>query len=72
MTVPRAVDVIAQLTQNYPDFIIGTGTVLDTETAWRCLDAGARFLTSPGLVPQVLEFTLKSDAVVMPGALTLS
>lgn len=72
MTVPNAVEVIAQLTQNYPNFVVGAGTVLDTETARRCVDAGARFLTSPGLVPEVLEFALKSDVVAIPGALTPS
>ena len=49
MTVPNAVDVIAQLTQNYPNFVVGAGTVLDTDTARRCVDAGVRFITSPGL-----------------------
>jgi 2-dehydro-3-deoxyphosphogluconate aldolase/(4S)-4-hydroxy-2-oxoglutarate aldolase len=70
MTVPNAVEVIAQLTQNYPNFVVGAGTVLDTDTARRCVDAGARFLTSPGLVPEVLEFALKSNIVAIPGALT--
>ena len=72
MTVPNAVEVIAQLTQNYPNFVVGAGTVLDTETARRCVDAGARFITSPGLVPDVLEFTLKNDVAAIPGALTPS
>ena len=72
MTVPNAVDVIAQLTQNYPNFVVGAGTVLDTDTARRCVDAGARFITSPGLVPDVLEFTLKNDVAAIPGALTPS
>jgi 2-dehydro-3-deoxyphosphogluconate aldolase/(4S)-4-hydroxy-2-oxoglutarate aldolase len=72
MTVPKAVDVITQLAKNYPNFIIGAGTVLDAETAERCVDAGARFITSPGLVPDVLEYSLKSDVVAIPGALTPS
>jgi 2-dehydro-3-deoxyphosphogluconate aldolase/(4S)-4-hydroxy-2-oxoglutarate aldolase len=72
MTVPNGVEVIAQLTQNYPKFIVGAGTVLDAEMAQRCLDAGAQFITSPGLVPDVLEFTLKHDAVAIPGGLTPS
>jgi 2-dehydro-3-deoxyphosphogluconate aldolase/(4S)-4-hydroxy-2-oxoglutarate aldolase len=71
-TVPNAVEVIAQLTRQYPDFIVGAGTVLDTETARRCLDAGAEFITSPGLVLEVVEFTLKNDVVAIPGALTPS
>jgi 2-dehydro-3-deoxyphosphogluconate aldolase / (4S)-4-hydroxy-2-oxoglutarate aldolase len=72
MTVPNAVNVMTQLSRNYPDFIIGAGTVLDTETAKRCIDAGVHFITSPGFVPDVLELTLKSDLVAMPGALTPS
>jgi 2-dehydro-3-deoxyphosphogluconate aldolase/(4S)-4-hydroxy-2-oxoglutarate aldolase len=72
MTVPGAVDVIAQLASHYPDLIIGAGTVLDADTARRCMDAGARFLTSPGLVPEVVDFALQNDAVMIPGALTPS
>jgi 2-dehydro-3-deoxyphosphogluconate aldolase/(4S)-4-hydroxy-2-oxoglutarate aldolase len=71
-TVPNAVAVIAQLAQNYPDFVVGAGTVLDMDTAKRCVDVGARFITSPGLVPDVMEFALKNDLVAMPGALTPS
>jgi 2-dehydro-3-deoxyphosphogluconate aldolase/(4S)-4-hydroxy-2-oxoglutarate aldolase len=71
-TVPNAVQVIAQLTRNYPDFIVGAGTVLDPETARRCVDAGAKFITSTGFVPDVLEYTLKQDVVAIPGALTPS
>jgi 2-dehydro-3-deoxyphosphogluconate aldolase/(4S)-4-hydroxy-2-oxoglutarate aldolase len=71
-TVPNAANVIAQLTRSYPDFIVGAGTVLDTETAQRCIDAGARFITSPGLIADVIDLTLRSDLVAMPGALTPS
>ena len=72
MTVPNAAEVIAQLSQNFPSFVVGAGTVLDAETAERCLAAGASFITSPGLVPEVLEYTLSHNAVAIPGALTPS
>jgi 2-dehydro-3-deoxyphosphogluconate aldolase/(4S)-4-hydroxy-2-oxoglutarate aldolase len=72
MTVPNGVEVIAQLMRNYPDFIVGAGTVLDAETAQRCVDAGARFLTSPGFVPEVLECALKNNVLAIPGAMTPS
>jgi 2-dehydro-3-deoxyphosphogluconate aldolase/(4S)-4-hydroxy-2-oxoglutarate aldolase len=71
-TVPDAAGVISRLTQRFPDMVVGGGTVLDTETARRCLDAGATFLTSPGLVMEVVEFALRNDVVVFPGALTPS
>ncbi len=70
MTVPGAIQVITSLSKNFPEMIVGAGTVLDTETAKRCLDAGANFLTSPGLVLEVVEFAIKNDVVVFPGALT--
>jgi 2-dehydro-3-deoxyphosphogluconate aldolase/(4S)-4-hydroxy-2-oxoglutarate aldolase len=70
LTVPGAIDVIAHLAQSLPDMVVGAGTVLDAETAARCLDAGAKFLTSPGLVLEVVEFAVKNDVVVFPGALT--
>jgi 2-dehydro-3-deoxyphosphogluconate aldolase / (4S)-4-hydroxy-2-oxoglutarate aldolase len=70
MTVPNALDVISQLARSLPEMIVGAGTVLDTETAQRCLDAGAKFLTSPGLVMEVVEFAVRKDLVVFPGVLT--
>lgn len=72
MTVPGAVEVIADLAKNHPDMVVGGGTVLNVDTAQRCLDAGAKFLTSPGLVLKVVDFAVKHDVVVFPGALTPS
>jgi len=70
MTVPGALDVIAHLAHSLPEMVVGAGTVLDIETARRCLEAGAMFLTSTGLVPEVVEFALQNDVVVFPGAMT--
>jgi 2-dehydro-3-deoxyphosphogluconate aldolase/(4S)-4-hydroxy-2-oxoglutarate aldolase len=70
MTIPGAIDVITALAKKYPDMIVGAGTVLDQETARRCVDAGAKFLTSPGVVLDVVEFALKNEVVVFPGVLT--
>jgi 2-dehydro-3-deoxyphosphogluconate aldolase/(4S)-4-hydroxy-2-oxoglutarate aldolase len=70
MTVPKAIEVISHLAKKLPDMVVGAGTVLDVETAQRCIDAGAKFLTSPGLIAKVVEFAVKKDIVVFPGALT--
>ena len=70
MTVPGALEVISELVRNNPEIIAGAGTVLDLETARRCHDAGARFLTSTGIDLEVVEFAAKHDLVVFPGALT--
>jgi 2-dehydro-3-deoxyphosphogluconate aldolase / (4S)-4-hydroxy-2-oxoglutarate aldolase len=70
MTVPGAIGVIRKLAQSFPEMIVGAGTVLDKESAQRCLDAGARFLTSTGLVAEVVEAALSRNVVAIPGALT--
>jgi 2-dehydro-3-deoxyphosphogluconate aldolase/(4S)-4-hydroxy-2-oxoglutarate aldolase len=70
MTVPGGIEVIRELAEKYPDMVVGAGTVLDRQTAERCLEAGARFLTSTGLVPEVVECALKKGVVAIPGALT--
>jgi 2-dehydro-3-deoxyphosphogluconate aldolase/(4S)-4-hydroxy-2-oxoglutarate aldolase len=70
MTIPGATGVIARLSKSFPQMIVGAGTVLDIGTARRCLDVGAKFLTSTGLVLEVVEFALKSEVAVFPGALT--
>jgi 2-dehydro-3-deoxyphosphogluconate aldolase / (4S)-4-hydroxy-2-oxoglutarate aldolase len=72
MTVPGALEVISELARSRPELIVGAGTVLDIETARRCLDAGAKFLTSTGLDLQIVEFAVKQNVVVLPGALTPS
>jgi 2-dehydro-3-deoxyphosphogluconate aldolase/(4S)-4-hydroxy-2-oxoglutarate aldolase len=70
MTVPNAIDVIRQLAERFPNLVVGAGTVLDKDTAARCLDAGARFITSTGLVMEVMEAALKREVLAIPGALT--
>jgi 2-dehydro-3-deoxyphosphogluconate aldolase/(4S)-4-hydroxy-2-oxoglutarate aldolase len=70
MTVPDAVEIIREIAHEFPDMIVGAGTVLDSETAHRCIDAGARFITSTGLIPEVVATTLKANIVAIPGALT--
>jgi 2-dehydro-3-deoxyphosphogluconate aldolase / (4S)-4-hydroxy-2-oxoglutarate aldolase len=72
MTIPGALQLISELARNEPELIVGAGTVLDIETARRCLDAGAKFLTSTGLDLQIVEFAVKQNVVVLPGALTPS
>jgi 2-dehydro-3-deoxyphosphogluconate aldolase/(4S)-4-hydroxy-2-oxoglutarate aldolase len=70
MTVPLALKLVSDLANRFPELAIGVGTVLDDETAQRAIDAGARFLTSPGFVPEVVARANKADVVVFPGALT--
>jgi 2-dehydro-3-deoxyphosphogluconate aldolase/(4S)-4-hydroxy-2-oxoglutarate aldolase len=71
MTVPGAIELIAQLAKSVGgEVLIGAGTVLDAETAGRCLDAGAQFIVSPGLDLETIRFVKQKDVLMMAGALT--
>ena len=71
MTVPGAVELIAQLAKaSGAEILIGAGTVLDAETANRCLDAGAQFIVSPGFDLETVRFVKQQGALMMAGALT--
>jgi 2-dehydro-3-deoxyphosphogluconate aldolase / (4S)-4-hydroxy-2-oxoglutarate aldolase len=72
MTVPNATELIAHLIKKHPRMVVGAGTVLDLETARACLAAGAKFITSPGLDLDIVEFAAKAGVIVMPGVLTPS
>jgi len=70
MTVPGATDVIGYLVKHTPDMIVGAGSVYDTETARRCIGAGAKFLTTDGLDLSIVEFANSEEIAVWPAALT--
>jgi 2-dehydro-3-deoxyphosphogluconate aldolase/(4S)-4-hydroxy-2-oxoglutarate aldolase len=70
MTVPGAVEVIAELVRDLPGVLVGAGTVLDAKMARRCLDAGAAFLVSPGLDLATVKLARKEKVLMMAGALT--
>jgi 2-dehydro-3-deoxyphosphogluconate aldolase / (4S)-4-hydroxy-2-oxoglutarate aldolase len=72
MTVPGACALIRDMVCHAPDMIVGAGTVLDPETAQQCLEAGAHFITSPGLDLSIVQQAKKAKVLTMPGALTPS
>jgi 2-dehydro-3-deoxyphosphogluconate aldolase / (4S)-4-hydroxy-2-oxoglutarate aldolase len=70
MTVPGATDVISEMARGFPEVLVGAGTVLNPEVARRCLDAGAKFLVSPGLNVKTIVLAKKENVLIMSGALT--
>jgi 2-dehydro-3-deoxyphosphogluconate aldolase/(4S)-4-hydroxy-2-oxoglutarate aldolase len=71
MTVPNAAAVIGQVASRYGDqVLVGAGTVLTSEQAKMCLDAGAEFIVSPGLSLAVLTTVQSCGKLAIPGALT--
>ncbi len=72
MTVPDAIKLISHLVKYHPKMLVGAGTVLDLESAQKCVDAGASYLTSPAFDAKIVEFAAKQEIAVFPGALTPS
>ncbi len=70
MTVDGAIDLIAHLVRFHPKLLVGAGTIMETEMARKCIDAGASFLTSPGFDLPIIEFAAKKEVAVLGGALT--
>src|SRR5580704_1761301 len=70
MTIPGAVELMAHLVRSDPKLIVGAGTVLDTDVARVCVDAGVSFITAPAMIPSIMEFAAKRNIAVLPGALT--
>ena len=61
---------IRRMAKAYPDMIVGAGTVLTCEQADRAIDAGAKFIVSPGFNPKVTEYVLKKGIPMSPGICT--
>ena len=69
MTIPGAVDLITKYSLR-EDILIGAGTVTTKEQAKRCLDAGAKYLVSPCVVPELRDISHQSGVPCFLGALT--
>jgi 2-dehydro-3-deoxyphosphogluconate aldolase/(4S)-4-hydroxy-2-oxoglutarate aldolase len=70
-TTPGAIDAVRDLASaKIPGCLIGAGTVLDAKTANQAIDAGARFIVSPTLEPEVIAVCVKRNIVSIPGAMS--
>ena len=67
MTTPDATRVIRRFASRFP---VGAGTVLDLDTAQRCIDAGAQFLVSPCLVPGMAKLAHDAGRLALIGGFT--
>jgi 2-dehydro-3-deoxyphosphogluconate aldolase / (4S)-4-hydroxy-2-oxoglutarate aldolase len=67
-----AAPAIAAIARELPDAVVGAGTLLRPNDITQALEAGARFLVSPGLVPELVAAGLASDVPYLPGVATAS
>ena len=66
LTTPGAVELI----RRFKNLLVGAGTVLDLDSAQRCVDAGARFLVSPCVVPGMAKLAHAAGRAALIGGFT--
>jgi 2-dehydro-3-deoxyphosphogluconate aldolase/(4S)-4-hydroxy-2-oxoglutarate aldolase len=67
---PGALAVIAAIAKRSDGMIVGAGEVTDAASARQCLEAGAKFITSPAFDPDVVKTAREAEVVAIPGALS--
>ncbi len=70
MTVPGAVDLLRELKKEHSTILLGSGTVTTAKQAEATIEAGAEFVVSPSLHPEVIAATVAAGKLSIPGALT--
>ena len=63
---------IRMMTTEYPEMFVGAGTVLTIDQVDRAVNAGAKFIVSPGFDPEIVDYCLEKNIPVFPGCITPS
>lgn len=67
-----AEEAIRIMVKEYPDMLVGAGTVLTIDQVDRAIGAGAKFIVSPGFDPEIVDYCLSRKIPVYPGCITPS
>ena len=65
-----AAEVIKEMTTAFPDMLVGAGTVLNAKQVDEAIEAGAKFIVSPGFDPDMVRHCLDKGIPVLPGCVT--
>jgi len=63
---------IRLVSEKLPNMLVGAGTVLITDQVDRAIDAGATFIVTPGINPEIVEYCMSKDIPIFPGVATAS
>lgn len=63
---------IRKMAEKYPEMLVGAGTVLTIEQVDRAVNAGAKFIVSPGFDPEIVDYCLSREIPIFPGCVTPS
>lgn len=58
------------MSENYPEMLVGAGTVLSVSQVDEAVEAGAKFIVTPGFDEEVVDYCLSKDIPVFPGVIT--
>jgi 2-dehydro-3-deoxyphosphogluconate aldolase / (4S)-4-hydroxy-2-oxoglutarate aldolase len=70
MTVPDAIPLVRTLSSELPDKLIGAGTVTTAHDARACIEAGAQFVVSPIVAPDIIRPCRDAGVVCIPAGMT--
>lgn len=68
----QAEESIMRIVKSYPEMLVGAGTVLSIEQVDKAVNAGAKFIVSPGFNPKVVGYCISKGITILPGASTPS
>ena len=60
------------MAEQFPEMLIGAGTVLTIEQVDKAVAAGAKFIVSPGFDPEIVDYCISKNILVLPGCITPS
>lgn len=60
------------ISESFPEMLVGAGTVLTTDQVDRAVNAGAKFIVSPGFDEEIVDYCLEKGITVLPGCATPS
>lgn len=70
MTTPGAIELCAKVSKELPQVLLGLGTVLDADTARKGIAAGAKFIVTPAVRPEVIKACKEAGVPILGGSLT--
>lgn len=72
VTTPGAFSVMRTMQASFPDALIGAGTIIDTDSAKRAAEAGARFVIAPNMDEEVIRYLCAKKIPVLPGVASVT
>ena len=70
MRTAAGLDSIRKVRGNCPEMLVGAGTVLSLAQCQACVEAGAKFIVSPGFDPEIVAWCVDNGVPVLPGCVT--